>query len=177
MSNIVPRNAAANLQGMFERIIGQRPSGLSYDAAMKHAKATGNVLRSGGEAAVVGSLLGVINASRADGLDIRTPVTNKVGLPIDGMAAFTCGLIAIAAAQEPYSVDFANASAAAAAIFSFRKTNDLVAQMRSGATPGGGAQVPGRISKATFGGDVKWGNSFPHADRGEDPIVVAGKRL
>ncbi len=187
MANLVPRDSGTQLRAMFDRMVGGNPNRyMSYDAARKHARTTGDVLRSGGESVVVGAVLGIVNASRADGLDVRTSLTNKAGLPIDGAAALAFGVAAIASAQEDYSKDFVNASAAAAAIFAFRKASDMVTEMnlkKSGATPGGGALIPGKISKASFGGERRsYGNGFVgsrlnNASMGEDPIVVAGQRL
>ncbi len=181
-SNLIPRDVGAQMRAMMGSLVGNEPRHyMTVEAARKHARTTGDVLRSGGESAVVGAVLGIVNASRQDGLDVRIPGVTKVGAPIDGMAALGFGIAAIASAQEDFAKDFVNASAAASAIFAFRKMSDWVTEMRikqSGVTPGGGAQLPGRISKATFGAEsVGWAAGSTGADIGEDPIVVAGKRL
>lgn len=187
MANIVPRDSGTQMRAMFDRLVGNDPKAyMTLDAAKKHAKATGAVLRASGEGVVIGAVLGIINASREDGLDIRIPGTTKFGAPIDGMASLAFGLAAIASAQEDYAVDFVNASGQAACLYSFRKVSDMVTAInagKSGITPGGGAAPSkGQISKASFGGEGSaaghWGNSIvaPH-NAGQDPIVVAGMRL
>ena len=180
MSNIIPRDPGAQLQAMFGRIVGEKPSNyMSYDAARKHAKVTGAVFRGTGEGAVVGAVMGIVNASRQNGLDVQIG-TSKHAAPIDGLAALATGVIAIASAQEDYAQDFVNTAIACSALFTFRKVSDAVTEMnirKSGATPGGGARVPGKISKASFGAESDGWATGSSGAIDEDPILAAGRRL
>ena len=156
-------------------------------------------VRKVGESAVVGGILGAIHASSKTGLDVTVPGAAAGGtkLPIDGAAMVLCFVAGVYGADKsdpsgPADTMMA-ASAAAAAVFSFRQTNDFVAKLnikKSGITPGGGAALPnaqaaalqpGIISKATFSGDGSraWGVGFHPQSRiaGEDRIATLARGL
>lgn len=184
----MPSGAKAAIQRWFNSSAG--PAGDSQQSkkarAMLHARSAGETLRSGGESLVVGAGLGALHATLETGLDYKK-------VPIDAAAAGLLMVAGVVCATEEFGKDLSNAGAAAAAVFAFRKSNDLVLDYqlkKSGAAPGGGADrwTPNKISKASFAGEADgWApGSRPWsavrgasmgASMGEDPIVMASRRL
>lgn len=125
-----------------------------------HAAAAGNGLRQTGESLIVGGLLGAASVHLKTGLDVKK-------VPLDAVVA-GLGLVGGAAmAHEEFGKDLANAGAAAASVFAFRKTQAFLAEKAraSGKTPG--FEVHGDDDE-----------SFVHGDFGaEDPVVHAAKFL
>jgi hypothetical protein len=122
--------------------------------AKNHVEGLAHGVRAGGESLIVGGALGAIEAQRGS-LDWQ-PSTNKpqVKIPIDGALAVLglAGGIAMAGSGvHGPSEDLRNAGAAAAAIFSYRKTKEFVQQRKMG---------------ATAHGDVSFG---------EDPVLAAAR--
>ncbi len=147
--------------------------------AKLHAEAAVSGVRATGESAVMGSILGGFHAMNTTGLDVKVPgTTHKV--PADAIAALLGLVGGVGAATAPHGMGktVANMGAAAAAVYGFRQTNDLIAKMKAakaGATPAGGAAVAGNvtISKASFGGEFAPGSAPPRSQFGaEDPIVA-----
>ncbi len=191
-SGVIPRGEQSAIARAFDRL---RTSG---DKAEFHAVEAVKGVRQIGESAVAGALLGAVHAALPHGLDMKPTATSTTTVPLDALAAFA-GLVAgTFMASEPHGVGktLMNGGAAAAAVFSFRQTNDLMTRLKikaSGVTPGGGAALPnanaaaaqpGIISKATFSGDPRhtnaWGSGFARpglAQMGEDPVVTAARGL
>lgn len=185
-------------QSAMERAWGQ----LRYakSAGSHQADVTVRGIRHVGESGVVGAILGAIHASSKTGLDVTAPGAAAGGtkVPVDaalGVAAFIGGVMN-ADRDDPSgpSQTMMGASAACAAVFMFRQTNDFVAKLnikKSGVTAGGGAALPnaqiaasqpGVISKATFAGDGAraWGSGFHPASvgmHGEDRIATLARGL
>lgn len=149
--------------------------------AKLHVKAAGEGLRAGGESILVGGILGAVHAKLPGGLDVKPSATSTRAVPVDAVAGVLGLLAGTFMAQEECGKDLANAGAACLAVFSFRKSNDLVVKM----TQAKGTQVAltvsqqaGLISKiGSEGGGPRWGNTMIHGDIGTDPIVSAGARL
>lgn len=136
-----------------------RGGGNAIARAKLHAAAAGNGLRQVGESVIVGGLLGAASVQLPTGLDVKK-------IPIDAVLG-ALGLVGGAAlAHEEFGKDLANAGAAGATVFSYRKTQAfLAAKARAaGKTPGFEAH-----------GDDE---HFVHGDFGaEDPIVAAARFL
>src|SRR3990172_9167545 len=89
--------------------------------AKLHAAAAGQGIRQGGEALLVGGLLGAAHVELKTGLDVRK-------VPVDAVVGVLGLLGGAAMAHEEFGVDLRNAGAAGLAVFSFRKTHDLLAE-------------------------------------------------
>jgi hypothetical protein len=102
---------------------------------------------------MVGGILGAVQAAAPDGLDYQKKYPMDAG--VGAMAILGSALLAC----EPFAGDIRNAGAACLAVFGFRKTFAVVAEMRK------------REGKtvATFAGD-------DDDDFGaEDPIIAAAR--
>jgi hypothetical protein len=172
----LPAQTKTSIRQFYEQHLanGRDPIAL----AKLHANAAGQGLRAGGEAILVGGVLGAAHAHLRGGLDVKK-------VPIDAVAGVLGIVAGTFAAQEEVGKDLANAGAACLAVFSFRKTQDLVAEIKlkqSGITPGGGATTNQiKISKAQFGAEHEsygWASGSEVAgDFGEDPVVTAARGL
>lgn len=143
-------------------------SGSNMAARAKlHAAAAGQGLRQGGESLLVGGILGAVHVQNKNGgLDVRLGKSDTAPkLPLDA-AVGVLGLLGGAAmAHEEFGKDLANAGSAGLAIFSFRKTYELLAEkkVKKGEQPGGGfVRAHGEYSPE-FGA--------------EDPIIAAARFL
>ena len=156
---VTPPAQRSAIRRIFERI---NPSGASAESRSKlMAEAAGHSLRAGGESLLVGGLLGVAHAQLKTGLDIKkVPVDAVVG--VVGLL----GGIGLAGQKDGLGSDLRNSGTAALAVFSFRKTHDLIAaKMREkGKTPG--SQAGAAIAAH---GESDFGD--------EDPIVAAARFL
>jgi len=127
----------------------------AIERAQLHGRAAVDGLRAGGESLMIGGILGAIQAAAPDGLDYDKKY------PIDaGVGALS--LIASAAmAHLPYAGDVRNTGAACMAVFGFRKSYTVIAEMRK------------REGKpvAEFHGD---GSDDLGA---EDPIIASARHL
>ncbi len=129
--------------------------------AKLHAAAAGKGLRQGGESLLVGGLLGAASVALPTGLDAKK-------VPIDAVVAAVgiCGGAMMA--HEEYGVDLANAGAASAAVFAYRKTQDFMAAKARAAGKKPGFEVHGDDE-----GFVPHGEDFG----AEDPVVAAARFL
>lgn len=119
-----------------------------------HATETGHTLMQYGESVLVGGAMGAIQASRPEGLDYKK-------VPIDGAVAAIGAIAGVATANEA-SVGLRNAGAAAAAIFTFRKTDAFIKAKKT-------------AGSATAHGEGDMGSD---GDIGaEDPIIAAARNL
>lgn len=107
-------------------------------------------IRQVGEGAVVGSILGAIDAEV--GLDQR-------GVPLDLVGTAFGSAAAIYFAGEDFSHDIRNAASDCMTVFSYRKTKELVQRLGGG----GGAKVSGEDGDSDVGE--------------EDPVVQAAREL
>ncbi len=167
----------------------------SGDKAEFHALEAVKGMRQVGTSGFAGSVLGALHASLKTGLDVTLPGAAASGtkIPLDGAAMAITFVAGVLAAAEPHGAGKScmDASAACAAVFMFRQTNDLVTKLnikKSGITPGGGAALPnagvaslqpGVISKATFAGDgvVSTRSRHPVGTYRQDRIVAAAREL
>jgi len=124
--------------------------------AKLHATAAVEGVRAGGESIIVGGALGALAATH--GLDYQKKFPIDAGLGIAALAA------SAAAAHTPYAGDARNAGTAALAVFGFRKTYGVLAELqrKNGKTP------------VAFAGD----DGGDDTDFGaEDPIISAARHL
>lgn len=151
--------------------------------AKLHAAAAVTGVRATGEAAVMGSILGAFHALNPTGLDVKVPGTTHKA-PADAIGAVVGLIGGIGAASAPHGMGntVAQMGASCAAVFSFRKTNDLIVAMRKKKT--GADQASNRvISKAEFGGEGGWADGSKswvqpnQSFHGEDPILAAARNL
>jgi len=124
--------------------------------AKVHAVAAANGVRQGGESLLMGAALAAANVELKTGLDVRN-------VPIDAVAGGLGILGGVALAHTEAGTDLRNMGGAALAVFSFRKTQNFLAEKKraKGQTPG--FEVHGDDDEAFQ----------PHGDIGEDPIVRA----
>lgn len=178
----MPAEQKSAIRRWYESSMGPG-GGNTYALAKLHAKAGLEGVRSGGEAIVTGSILGTMHAMLPTGLDVKK-------VPMDavlGVAGLAAGAVL---AQEEIGPDARNVGAAALSIFAFRKTHDLVREVRikrSGV--GAGAAVNGignKIGKASFAGEegmqgpggLRYNVGQGQADIGaEDPVMRAARNL
>jgi hypothetical protein len=186
---------ASALRTWYERISG----GGALARTKKHVEASAHAIRAGGEAVVVGAALGAIDSHLKGGLDIAvggtaatTPAAQQAGaaattgktpmhIPLDAVVAGVGILGGVAMAHEDFGGDLRNAGAAAAAVFSFRKTRDYTAaQMRMA------GQTPGYQTNMGFQKSIGVGTTPPAAatthgefagDPNADPILLAARNL
>lgn len=114
----------------------------------KRASEVASTIRKTGEAGVVGAALGTIDAEI--GLDQKN-------IPLDLVGAVAADAAALYFSDSEYSDDMSNVGANCMAIFSFRKTRDLVKRM-------GMSSVHGEDDESNIGED-------------EDPVVRAAREL
>lgn len=141
-------------------------------AAKTYAGETGQVLRGGGEAIVVGGMLGGLHAELKTGLDVAN---GKV--PLDGVVAVVGLGGAIAAAGTEFCTDLRNSGQTAIGILSFRKTHDWIAEKKiaRGEVPGSAQLAKGPKSK--MHGDDGVGDDGVGDDLGADPVEAAAAAL
>lgn len=135
--------------------------GAAAARAKLHAAAAGKGLRQGGESLLVGGLLGAASVALPTGLDVKK-------VPIDAVVAGVGILGGVALAHEEFGVDLGNAGSAAAAVFSYRKTQDFMAAKARAAGKKPGFEVHGDDE-----GFVPHGEDFG----AEDPVVAAARFL
>jgi hypothetical protein len=148
-----------------------------------HASAAVEGVRSTGEAAVMGSILGAFHALNPTGLDVKVPGTS-LKVPADAAAALLGLVGGVGAASAPHGMGktVAQMGATCAGIYGFRMTNDLIVKMRKKKT-GVDSASNRLIGKAEFGGERSTvrGNMGSFAGEpqfeGEDPILAAARNL
>lgn len=160
-SGVIPAPQRNAIQAAFNRLVADGGDGGAQSIRARaelHMTAALEGVRQTGEAGVFGSALGAAHALLPGGLDVKIPGTRFVA-PLDGVGALLGLFAGAAAAAEPHGIGktLANGGAACMTVFSFRKTHDLLADLRfkaSGATAGGGASVGlNKIGKAQFAGE------------------------
>lgn len=127
----------------------------AIERAKLHGRAAIDGLRAGGESLMVGGILGAAQAALPDGLDYQKKY------PVDAGVGAVAILGSALLAHEPFAGDIRNAGAACLAVFGFRKSFAVIAEMRKRE----GKPVP------EFAGD-------DDDDIGaEDPIIAAARHL
>lgn len=159
--------------------------GGTVHAAKKHIEGGAHAVRAGGEAVIVGGLLGAADSHLAKGLDVpafQGSGGQTVNVPIDGAA----GLIGLGLgtwlAHEEYGQDLRNSGAAALAVFTFRKSRDYTAaQMRTQNQIPGYQQTPAYQKTIGVGtAPAAHGYQFagePANQPQQDPIAYAARAL
>ncbi len=122
-------------------------SGQALSRAKVHVTEGGAAIRQGGESAVIGALLGAVEAQYGS-LDYKK-------VPIDGALAAVGLLGAVALAHEPVAVDLRNAGSGALAVFAYRQTSRYIKAKKVG--------MHGDLDESDWGA--------------EDPIMEAAKHL
>jgi hypothetical protein len=165
LSHIEHSNIPHTEKSAIRRWYDKVHSGGHLARAKKHVAAGGNTIRQGGEALMVGGILGAVSAKLPNGLDAN--VRGK-SVPIDAIVAVAGLGLGVVAAHEEFGQDLTNAGATAMAIFAFRKTEKLVKDKlaQKGAAPA--KQLAAKVGKVAG----EYG-----ADYGEDPIVAAARKL
>lgn len=175
-------------KSFIRRIFEKTAGGTALARTQQHVKAGAEAIRAGGESLVAGSLLGAVACYNKTGLDVALDGAGKYSLPIDGALAALGILGGTMLAHEDYGKDVANIGAGAAAVFSFRKTQDyLAAKLRmAGTTPGyqlgrdyqkatGSILTGGIHGESGFGGEEQ--AVAPQMPQRKDPILEAAKLL
>ena len=155
----LPSAQKSAIRAWYDRV----KSGGNMAAKAKAVASSGaHGMRAGGESLLMGGILGAASVELKTGLDYKkVPVDAVVGvLGILG----SVGLAATEGAE--YSADLRNSGAAALAIFSFRKTQDLLAEKKrkKGGVPGFEA-----AKQVAAHGESDFGE--------EDPIIAAARFL
>lgn len=145
----LPAKEKSAITSLIARVRGGTASlsGAAARAKM-HMAAGGQALRQGGEAGVVGGLLGVLHAEK--GLDMNV---KGHSVPVDGVVAAVALAGSVALAHEEFGPDLRNAGSAALSILAFRKGAELWAKKRGKAVP----------SLSAHGEDVEFGFDDPIA--------------
>ena len=133
-----------------------RPS--SHEVAFHHEKKDSRIIgaaRGGGEGVLTGAALAVVHANAPNGLDVSLKA-GGASVPLDAVVGVG-GLLMGGA-------DAHNIGVAAAGVFSFRKTMDLMAEKK--------AQTGGKVI-----GTVGVAKPSVHGDFGEDPILREARGL
>jgi len=130
--------------------------------AKMHAAAAGKSVRQGGEALLIGGMLGAMSVELPSGLDYK-------GMPMDAVLGISALLGGVAFADQEYGSDLTNIGAAAMSVFAFRKTQDLLAARKKAQ-----GKIPGFQKNQTMAanGEFDFG-----AEPGEDPIVSVASRI
>lgn len=136
------------LRRMYESTLSGKHAG-AIARAKGHAIEGALALRQGGESAVVGGALGAVQAMNFanGGLDVKK-------VPVDAVLGLGALAAGVYMAHDNVATDLRNAGAAAIAVFSFRKSAELVAKAKAQA-----------------------GVAHGEDDYGEDPIIAAARRL
>lgn len=188
MSNLATTVHTAAMPSQLRSMVNQwyKSNIVQGDAATMvklHASAAVEGVRSTGEAAVMGSILGAFHALNPTGLDVKIPGT-AVKVPADAAAALLGLVGGVGAASAPHGMGktVAQMGATCAGIYGFRMTNDLLVKMRKKKT--GVDQASNRvISKAEFGAEGGWAEGSKswvqssNTFSGEDPILAAARAL
>jgi len=164
---------------------GSTGYGASIAKVKLHGVAFAQGVRASGEGAVFGAILGGVHGALPQGLDIPIPGT-KSHMPADGLGALLGIVAGTFAAAEPYGIGqtLSNGGASCATVFSFRKMNDLMVNLKArkaaGFRPGevSVGVAPGTISKATFTGESEGTGRRAvgtFAKGSEDPVVAAAR--
>jgi hypothetical protein len=143
--------------------------------AKTHLQETGQVMRGGGEALLVGGLLGAAHAELKTGLDVKV---GKARVPVDGVVAVVGLGGAVLSAGNEFATDLRNSGQDALAILSFRKTHDWIAEKKiaRGEVPGSAALPKGGTSKV-HGDDDMGADDLGADDMGADPVESAARSL
>ncbi len=119
-----------------------------------HAEELALTIRQVGEGGVVGAVLGAVDSEI--GLDVKE-------VPLDLVLAVAGSGAAMYYAREEFSHDLRNVGSHSLAIFSFRKTKELIAVMKGGKSSVAGEEDEAEESASDVGE--------------EDPIVQAARDL
>lgn len=171
--------AKSRIREWYERLSG---GSAVMTRAKLHAVAGAEALRAGGEAGLVGGMLGAASVMLPNGLDLVVSKTNsKVPkLPIDGAlgALLLVGSVAAAGEANAVSHDLRNAGGAAMAVFAFRKSEQYMSKQyrMQGKTPGyqksSEYQISSGATVTSFRGEDA---GFGHESA--DPILLAAQAL
>jgi hypothetical protein len=148
---------------MYDTVMG------SAGVAKHHVAEGAKSIRAGGEAGLVGAVLGAAHASLPQGLDVEVnvPSMGVVKMPMDGAGAILgLGGAILLGQGSDHSSDVRNAGAACMAILTFRKTASYVHERRALA----GLQTNNSLPSATHHGEES-------SMIGEDSIVRAARRM
>lgn len=156
LSSNLPAREKSHLRRWFENTTGLNLSPAKMGGQVKGGLTT---FRQYSEAGLAGGLLGLIHAEAKGGLDAH-------GVPLDGMAAAILGIGSVWAGDHELSPDARNIGSHCFAVFSFRKTEELLVQKKLSK----GQAVPSHLIPGTkIHGESEVG--------AEDPIVAVSRNL
>jgi hypothetical protein len=143
----LPIEKKSHIRAWFDKMTGGALSS-TLSPTLGYVREGGQIIRQGGESAIVGGLLAFIKHKRGS-LDVD-------GYPIDGAMAAAGYAAAMAMANDPYgvAVDARNAAAAATAVYTYRKGEEWLDKNLAKKDGPSGAKV-----------------------HGEDPIAAAARDL
>jgi len=125
-----------------------------------HLREAGAGLRSGGESLLVGGMLGAAHAYLPGGLAYKK-------VPVDGVVGAIALALGVLGAHHEGAKDIANAGATCLGVMAFRKTHDVICELRKSGE---------KIGKASFGADP-FGVAAMGCEADCDPIVAAARAL
>lgn len=140
----------STIRRWIEKIAGE--TGMSVEKS--HARELALTVRQVGEGGVVGCVLGAVDAEI--GLDVR-------GVPLDLVTTVLGAGGAMYFAREEFAHDLRNVGSHSLAIFSFRKTKELLKKKSGIGLEDEGGREPGEDSTSDIGE--------------EDPVVEAARQL
>jgi hypothetical protein len=154
----MPAAQKSQLRRWYESNIAGNGAQAAIARAKLHAQVGIENLRAGGESLIVGGALGAIAATH--GLDVEHSGTKIPGDAVFGVAALAASA---GMAHTPFAGDARTAGVSALAIFGFRKTYGVVAELQK---KNGKAPV-------AFAGEDDGSADFG----AEDPIISAARML
>ncbi len=200
LSHIARSNIPAQDKSFVMRIanrVGLTGASATMARAKRHAIAAGQAVRGGGEAAIVGSALAAASVYLPTGLDLEINTTNngqktlRASMPIDAIIGAAGLGASVLLAHEEVSTDLRNAGLTAVGVFSYRKTQDFLAEkvLANNQKAGAVQRTPGfTVHKADTNfaklqaanaAQQKTGSTageFGH-DFGEDPIARVARNM
>jgi hypothetical protein len=166
MRSNLPRQEKSTLRKWFDTVSGGKTSHFiskyGLDKQIANKVTVSDVIVAGTEALGVGSALGALHALH--GLDVQVPMTAS-RVPVDGALSGLSylGAIAIPALGEHLK----NIGTSAAAVYGFRKFNDMLSAKRNTSS----------IAGEPVFSEVASDEEASKSDIGEDPIITLAKNL
>jgi hypothetical protein len=172
-SSNIPARQKSLIRRYYDKAMGSGSSSLAR--AKRHVIGGAQVIRQGGESALVGAALGALAVELPTGLDVH--VGSSPAIPVDAVVAAVGLGASVLLAHENVSDDLRNAGAAAATVFAYRKSHDYFAAkaVAKGITPG--SAVHAAATAASAGASSASPAAIAHGDFGNDSIVQLARSL
>lgn len=155
----IPKETKSQIAEWVDRVTGGVGSSviLGEDGVTPYIDAAMHAVRGGGEAIVVGGILGALHSE--DALDVKK-------VPVDFATGVLMGLLSIGKARGGVSVDLRNVMTSCLTVYSFRKTDALL-QLRK--------ELKAAPSSPNVSGEKY--NGLDDDTAGADPIVRLAREL